>query len=631
MLRDAMERILGLISKGVLSLEWLIINESDVPKYIAVLNLWLGIKDFETLTKSDMMQGTQDKFSKLEISPGEERNKEAEFYTKLGSLSPHEKILLCRDPLLFRLSKIKHKPETFPDHIRDNWRFNPIVMNHDVHRDTRRSVLWEKFNCGTDPFDALRQLEESKEGQTSLRLFDDTASFFKRTADSLRYLAPRICVEVLCGDVIEIAEWLRFGVSLTRIPRLEKLPTKFDIIYLTHLPDNIGGHLSKLLYLTPLLRSGKTSVVKSQFSHNVVSWDSTSAFLADCQCITDKKMLERLTQVEVVSEPGKDESAPWTRYTWYRPIPPCSKSHWSNFLPRTEFEKWFCGLFFRLALPYNVDIYPQNTIAFSPVNLTILFHLMNYLCSLQYPHHWMAELLLNIIDNTVISTCRPPRMTPVTVSALKQQHDKRHLCTIPFRHEMATLARIFLPMLPFRLETSSLPAQNDIYRYTFPLTSSTRSPAWPLNLTLVFWCDKYLRELGEVGRESLMNNLRPLLDPTWGDEMNSQFKGANFDAFRKAGVIVWSTIELDVQTWTARVWMPRSLVVSMIQKGERHAGSTWRCGLFRTDTWERCWDSPGLVSDAERGERWEDDVASAEELHCRRISKAASRLMHRTF
>ncbi|KAB8297733.1 hypothetical protein EYC80_001535 [Monilinia laxa] len=628
-LRDTMENILATISKGGSSLEWLIINKSDIPKYIAVLNHWLGIKEFETLAKSNVLQGTQDQFSKLELSPREDCENEAEFYAKYGSLSPHEKILISSDRELLKLLERNAESDEIRCHIRAKWRFNPVMMNLDTYRDMQRSVLWEKLNCGNDPYDALSQLEMTQQGQSSLRLFKDTISFFQRTAAVAvgSSLMPRFCVELLYGDVVEISEWLRFGVSNTKIPRWKRLPNRFDIIYLNHLPDNIGGHLSKLLYLTPLLRYKQTSVLKSKFSRNIVSWDSTKTFLADCQCIMDKTMLEKLTQVEVVSEPGKDDLFPLTRYTCYRPTIPRSKSHSPNSLPRIEFARWFYGLFFRLALPYNVNIYPQNTIHLSPINLTILFPLMNHLCSLHYPPHWIAEALLSIIENNVVSTCRPPRMMPATASALKEQHEERHLCTIPFYDEMATLTRIFVPLLPFNLESSSLPAQNDIYRYTFHLPGSKRYPEWPINLALIFWCDKYLVNLGDMGRQSFMNNIRPLLDPTWGDEMNSQFKGANFDTFRKKGLIIWSTIELNVQTWKVKVWMPSPLVDFIIQRGEKNEESKWYCGLFRTDTWEKWWDYPGLVSDAEKGEKWEDDVVSAGPLYYKRISEAALKLM----
>ncbi|KAI9649867.1 hypothetical protein NHQ30_002449 [Ciborinia camelliae] len=123
---------------------------------------------------------------------------------------------------------------------------------------------------------------------------------------------------------------------------------------------------------------------------------------------------------------------------------------------------------------------------------------------------------------------------------------------------MATLTRLFMPLLPFKLMSSPLPDQKDTYRYTFPLADYVSSQEWPNNLTLVFWSHEYYMDLDEVGLRSFRYNLRPLLDPTWGDEMESQLKGGKFDASREDGLIVWSTIELDIEAREYAVYLARS-------------------------------------------------------------------------
>lgn len=111
--------------------------------------------------------------------------------------------------------------------------------------------------------------------------------------------------------------------------------------------------------------------------------------------------------------------------------------------------------------------------------------------------------------------------------------------------------------------------------------------------------------MGNLGRKTFKRDIRPLLDPTWGDQKDSQYKGPKFDAFREKGVIVWSTLEWDAEAREARAWMPSALVSRMV--GELD----WFCGLFRTDTWEACWEKQSVaVSKARKGEMWVDDITS---------------------
>lgn len=87
--------------------------------------------------------------------------------------------------------------------------------------------------------------------------------------------------------------------------------------------------------------------------------------------------------------------------------------------------------------------------------------------------------------------------------------------------------------------------------------------------------------------------------------MDSKFKGSKFDTFRTKGLIVWITVDWDIEIREASAWMPSALVDKMIKEVD------WACGLFRTDTWERCWQYPGMVPDARKGEAWKDDITSA--------------------
>ncbi|KAF7903646.1 uncharacterized protein EAF01_006695 [Botrytis porri] len=86
--------------------------------------------------------------------------------------------------------------------------------------------------------------------------------------------------------------------------------------------------------------------------------------------------------------------------------------------------------------------------------------------------------------------------------------------------------------------------------------------------------------------------------------MDSRFKGSKFDTFREKGLIVWSVIDWDVKTEEASAWMSSTMVNSMIKQGD------WSCGLFRIDTWQRCWQQPLMMKDVRKGEVWKDDITA---------------------
>lgn len=318
-------------------------------------------------------------------------------------------------------------------------------------------------------------------------------------------------------------------------------------------------------------------------------------------------MLRKSTGVVAALEPGKGELLPLIKYNPYSREALDSQDAWSALLPQVEFQKWFYSLFFRIALPHNVNIAKTHEIILSPLNLTVMFRLITQPRDFGYPSHWMSGILDNIIENKVIATCRPPRATPITVSALKRQYKSKKLCTVPFAYEIATPTRIFSPILPFIAESPKIPSQEEIHKYTFPLDKLHTIQEMPNNLTLLFWSDKLCKEAGQAGY-AMHQNIRPLFDPTWGDEMDAQFKGVKFEAFRERGVALWSTIEWNLEASEASAWMPSTLMDKMIRERD------WSCGLFRTDTWERCWDTSSLMSDAKKSEKWEDDITSAEDI-----------------
>ncbi|KAJ8065183.1 hypothetical protein OCU04_005895 [Sclerotinia nivalis] len=195
-------------------------------------------------------------------------------------------------------------------------------------------------------------------------------------------------------------------------------------------------------------------------------------------------MAQQLTSMTVLSR-GED---PWPMadYTRYG-------ISWSLFrgfrgiLLRKRFVKWLYALFFRLAIPFTLNIAAQAKLISSPLTLTIIFRLIAHLRIIGYPSHWMSEALSNILENKVHTTARPPRHSPNPVTEVKREHPRRHLCTSPFVQEMATLARIFETLLPFSLPSLAvIPKANNIFNYNFTFVMSAANEIIPSALVTLY-------------------------------------------------------------------------------------------------------------------------------------------------
>jgi hypothetical protein len=362
--------------------------------------------------------------------------------------------------------------------------------------------------------------------------------------------------------------------------------------------DYVGGHLTTFLHAMPILRRARSSALKATCLRNSDSWATILDYISEYQLIPDDDTLYKLAQVAILVRKNNAMTYPLADYTFYTWAHPNPRHVFSALFPRKPFTKWFYAMFFKLAIPLGHDVVAHMKIIYSPLNLTILFRLIAQLHRLGYPAHWLSEPLQNIIENKIVTTCRPPRKKPMRAADVKREYPEKKLCSAPFALEMATLAQLFQPLLPFLLTSPNVTSLNSIYKYMFSLPDYNNFHPQPSCLTLVFIEDNSMLPIAKSGNRSLSTNLRELLDPSWGDEVDGKVKGAIFEAFREQGLAVWSSFTWDAKNKEASVWMPESFV-EMVSEG-------WMVGIYRTDLWIPVFGVPAVVGKVvSKGERWE--------------------------
>ncbi|KAF7879570.1 hypothetical protein EAF04_000765 [Stromatinia cepivora] len=624
-----MPRVAFISPCGMQPLSWIYLHKKDFLLYIQTLESWKG-RASTTITAAAAVDEVtrQLRRDQMRLPPafrGDENvptpfKKENKLYKFTAILMPPYRVLQNHDLEILTLLQIHienpgNNAAIFKKHVRDNWNFNTTRMDLDWY-----DFLEDKhdLDLANDPFLELDHFAPvSKTLPTKVKnptsLYDYIAPFFLDAANSIKYLRGRLQVEAVCEDYVDVAEKLRFGLyrdknssqsseaAASDAIRCKSFPVLYDRIHLSNVPDYIGGHLSTFLHASPLLKPLPSSFVQSNCLRNAPAFDDVESFLAEYQLITDTKMAQQLTSVTVLSR-GED---PWpmANYTRYG----ISESLFRGFrglLPRKPFMKWLYALFFRLAIPFTLDMEAQAKLILSPLTLTIIFRLIAHLRIIGYPSHWMSEALSNILENKVHTTARPPHHSPNPVTEVKREHPERHLCTSPFVQEMGTLARIFEPLLPFSLTSMAvIPKANDIFNYKFHLSNVRRKRDHSIrsgHLALVFYDHDVLERCGKGLEVIFLVNLRHLLDPSWEVEKGGEDTDAKIKDLRENGLVVWTTIEYDVENSIVSAWMPSAFV----EKMER---DWWRCGLWRVDTWENVNSGPFAVrGSVVKGERWEN-------------------------
>lgn len=355
------------------------------------------------------------------------------------------------------------------------------------------------------------------------------------------------------------------------------------------------GHLSTFLYAFPILHRSLGSNVRANCLRNSDSFPTVMDYLSEYQLITSKEMLQELCDIMIFVGENKNYVYPMADYTIYAWSNPNPQRPYSGLLERRQFIKWFYGLFFRLALPYEQNLGRTTKIIWSPLNMSIIFRLIAHLHGIRYPAHWLSEPFLNILSKTITTSARPPHKKPMRPSDLKVDQTEKKLCTAPFAPELAALASIFQPILPFSVPSSSIPDVNDVHKFTFTFESYQNYLAGISCLFLVFIDPSFITNF-DTQLPVLMRDIRKALDPAT--------KAVGFDELREKGLVVWSTCEWNEDKREMSAWIDESIVERLSEIGGGGRGR-WAVGVWRSDIWSCVTVPLSEVKEVIRkGERW---------------------------
>ncbi|KAI9717305.1 MAG: hypothetical protein M1812_004832 [Candelaria pacifica] len=600
---------------------WIYINQGHKTSLCDALTPWqeeVSRKwDTSRMIELTLQSNLQTRQSLARMMPGRETegpapkgcDHERKAFRQAAVLYPPATMEHRDAPLQKLLLKSNIKPHTnkIKAYLTKAWRTNVTLI--DVEWEESKNVDWEKsksrdrdLKVESEQFSLAERLysESNLTKPTDpTRLYDYVAPFFMKVAEAIKRLKGRMVIEAVCGEFADVMEDIRYGILDHRSTGAStedgslKFPHLYDRIYMSNIPDYVGGHLTSFLYAIPVTKSTPTSYITSNCLRNPPLWDTVDDFNNECLLINDEDTLLKLTQVKLV--PGQElelaSPLPLASYiSWQRlstaPHP------FSSLLPRADLNKWLYGLFFKLALPVHrrsLDMALVN----APLNLTAYFRVLIHLHELGYPAHWLSTVLTNILENTVATTARPPQTVPLDIAEVRQRNPAKKQTTAPYIPEMATLAVLFERFLPFSLITPVLPSLDSIHHYTMETQEVSYTDSSAKSNVLIFYDH---RRLTDVCAGPPMN-LRLLFDPT---DCELDENAPKVRKLRETGLIMMTTFEFDRETDTASFWMKRGFVdMMMAQKGD-----WWKCGIWRTDAWRPVVMPLSVKTAVRRGRKW---------------------------
>jgi hypothetical protein len=238
---------------------------------------------------------------------------------------------------------------------------------------------------------------------------------------------------------------------------------------LTSSSDYTHGRLTTFLHAMPILRRGPASNLRANCLLNTDSLRTVEDYLSDYNQIPDITTLDALAQILILVRQNEELPCPladYTFYTWSKPGP----YTFYVLLPRKEFTKWFYSLFFRLALLMKIDLAMEMKIVFTPHHLCVLFRLITQLRGFGYPSHWLSEPLLNLTNNTVIATARPPRTKSMRPADVKREYPEKKLC---LRHSHTS------PLLLARFSSLYFPSSSAYPQFQMPPKPTNTVSSFP--------------------------------------------------------------------------------------------------------------------------------------------------------
>eukprot|EP00026_Physarum_polycephalum_P001837 Phypoly_transcript_01840.p1 GENE.Phypoly_transcript_01840~~Phypoly_transcript_01840.p1 ORF type:complete len:982 (+),score=166.31 Phypoly_transcript_01840:80-2947(+) len=330
------------------------------------------------------------------------------------------------------------------------------VGNHVFKKFKANPLFWDKwwvevigeedFEFAFSPFDAVSNIcgEMYPAPTNPTCLFDYISILYEKIAGAIaKFGEKNIILEWVAGDVYKTC----LEISNSKDERLAKgFAISYDRIYLSNIPDYVGGNLPIAIFCSPLMKP----MPHAYIGYNILL--NTGVFKNYEECVRTYTLLnhtsdhQRYLGMKHIHGDLWGEDPNWSVLDCPLPV--------DQLVSQEELVNWLHRIFFYIVLPparspmskFRVD---------HPLNLLAFVTLLNRLAEVGYPRHWLATVLDNLLSGKIKTKGRPPP------NSLNVHYSATTLTTVPFLVELEYAAAACANHLAFPL-LSPLPALQHI-------------------------------------------------------------------------------------------------------------------------------------------------------------------------
>ncbi|EFA81570.1 hypothetical protein PPL_05561 [Heterostelium album PN500] len=333
--------------------------------------------------------------------------------------------------------------------IESKWKPNITMVDKDYP-----DLSYLQFNpyLNFPTFCAMKWLGEPTMDQPMM--FDYFINVYHKSASGLRKLVDLggLMFELNEGDFLQALKHL----DQDEDRRNKQLPTTFDRLFLSNVPDHTGflmvytevikflkpGPLNFMQYCILLNTGMFQGFDEAVHSHTLANVDSIQKFLG-VKCLNSNL---------------------WDDIKWTHLRSPNEKADFEKLASRETLTLWLHKVLFNLFLPAPTP--PNTPYTFnSPDNMCTLFSIFERLLIVGYPAHWITGFLEQILSGTTttLACLHDTRVVPVKCGVSSGSPQKKY--TYAFHMELRTLASLWLSQsLNTRIKIP-LPAPTDIRKW----------------------------------------------------------------------------------------------------------------------------------------------------------------------
>ncbi|KAK0732026.1 hypothetical protein B0H67DRAFT_631840 [Lasiosphaeris hirsuta] len=273
----------------------------------------------------------------------------------------------------------KNASKRLADHVDESWVTNLTLIDFDhaeaLHRNGEDELLgWTRMrdddmvpSIESDPSAVVAgSLPQASKGG----VLEAIGLFFKCAASPLTVLPQRLKIEALVGEMTDTVDRLRWGLLESRSQPSggidpSKFLQKYDRIYMSNIPDYIGGPLTAALYACPLLREDRLSNLQFTVLLNSPSFSSHEEFQAEYMLMHEMKQISDHFSVTRISNPTTErdpEKMAFLKMTMNLECPSKKLLRGDGMLPRPALEKWLHALFLKICILYSREKFESNLV-----------------------------------------------------------------------------------------------------------------------------------------------------------------------------------------------------------------------------------------------------------------------------